>query len=482
MSEHNKRDKDSYAKDTLAFTVPPEERRRPQNRYPQEQFNQNYYPNGQYPQGDYSYEQYPQGQHYQGQNYPPNQQYPQGQPRPQVQRTQQGQQRPQGQRPPQNQQRPQGQRPPQNQQRSQGQRPQQGQQRPQGQRPPQRQQSAQRKAPANQPKRTQPAKPKPVKQKKHRRTGCLTKILISLLSLLILLFVIYSAISWSLISKVNVVDTGERLTPSHTLYSSSSVRNILLIGSDSRGEDRGRSDSMILLSINSSTNKISLVSLMRDSYVQIPGYGGDKLNAAYSYGGPELLMDTIEENFYIEIDDYFMVNFISFANIVDAVGGVEIEVSDDEADAINVMLDSKEGNTLFGVPDESDYLNGGGTYKLNGKQALCYSRLRYVGNADFERTERQRKVLTEIIKSAGTTNPFKLGKSAKDVLPSMDTNMSKMSMYLLSLRLPSLLIGYDIEQVRIPAEDTYWGSTIDGQSVLEIDIDANLDIIENELY
>lgn len=312
--------------------------------------------------------------------------------------------------------------------------------------------------------------------------GCVTKIIISLLSLLVLLFIIYSVIAWSLIGKVNVVDTGERLTPSHTLYSSSSVRNILLIGSDSRGEDRGRSDSMILLSINSRTNKISLVSLMRDSYVQIPGYGSDKLNAAYSYGGPELLMDTIEENFYIDIDDYFMVNFISFANIVDAVGGVEIEVSDEEADAINVLLDSKEGNTLFGTPDESDYLSGGGTYKLNGKQALCYSRLRYVGNADFERTERQRKVLTEIIKSAGTTNPFKLGQSAKDVLPSMETNMSKFSMYLLSLRLPSLLIGYDIEQVRIPAEDTYWGSTIDGQSVLEIDFDANLEIIENELY
>ena len=115
-------------------------------------------------------------------------------------------------------------------------------------------------------------------------------------------------------------------------------------------------------------------------------------------GGPELLMDTIEDNFYIEIDDYVTVNFISFANIVDAVGGVEIEVNDSEADAINALLDSKEGVSMFGQPDENDYLNGGGTYKLNGKQALCYSRLRKVGNADFERTERQRKVLSGILK------------------------------------------------------------------------------------
>ena len=182
---------------------------------------------------------------------------------------------------------------------------------------------------------------------------------------MVVIFIIYSVISLSLISKVNVVENGERNEPSHSLYTSPSVRNILLIGTDSRGEDRGRSDSMILMSINSKSNKISLVSLMRDTYVQIPGYGGDKLNAAYSYGGPELLMDTIEENLYIKIDDYFTVNFISFANIVDAVGGVEIKVNEDEADAINVLLDSPEGKTLFGTPDESDYLNGAGTYKLH---------------------------------------------------------------------------------------------------------------------
>ena len=131
---------------------------------------------------------------------------------------------------------------------------------------------------------------------------------------------------------------------------------------------------------------------------RFPGYGGCKLNAAYSYGGPELLMDTIEDNFYIEIDDYVTVNFISFANIVDAVGGVEIEVNDSEADAINALLDSKEGVSMFGQPDENDYLNGGGTYKLNGKQALCYSRLRKVGNADFEKNRTAKKSIKRYFK------------------------------------------------------------------------------------
>ncbi|MBQ8435881.1 MAG: LCP family protein [Oscillospiraceae bacterium] len=449
-----KQGKDSYAKDTMAFSAPKEpvrknsnyadgrlQQRYPQGQIPQGQRMQGYPPQGQYPQG-----QIPQGQRMQG--YPPQGQYPQGQ-------------MPQGQRmqgyP------PQGQMP-------QRQRPQGGNPRP---RPPQ-QRSLQQRAGVKPQNNNQQRK----KKKSRKKMGFISKFLIGLLSILLVIFIIYSVLAMLVISKVDIEETGERIAPSHSLYDSSSVRNILLIGNDSRGEDNGRSDSMILLSLNSDTDKISMVSLMRDTYVQVPGYGGCKLNAAYAYGGPELLMDTIEENFYIKIDDYVSVNFMSFAGIVDAVGGVEIEVNDEEAAAINVLLDSKEGVSLFGTPDESDYLDGAGTYELNGKQALCYSRLRKVGNADFERTERQRKVLTEILGNIGPTSIFSLMGEA---FPDLSTNMSKFDMYLLALRLP-FLIGYDIQQLRIPAEDTYWGSDIDGQSVLEIDVDANLDIIEEELY
>ena len=316
--------------------------------------------------------------------------------------------------------------------------------------------------------------------KKRKKKGSLIKkIIIGVVIFIAAMFLVYSILSFVVISKVSVEDSGSRIAPSHDLYSSSSVRNILLIGNDSRGDDRGRSDSMILLSINSNTNKINLVSLMRDTYVDIPGYGYDRLNASYSYGGPELLMDTIEENFYIDVDDYVSINFTSFAGIVDAVGGVEVEVNEDEAEAINVLLDSPEGVSLFGEPKESDYLNGAGKYKLNGKQALSYSRLRKVGNADFERTERQRTVLTGIMKNMGVGSLFSLMGEA---FPNVSTNMSKWDMYCLSLRLPWLLMFYDFEQLRIPAEDTYWGSDIDGMSVLEIDVDANLDIVEDVIY
>ncbi len=472
-----KQGKDSYAQDTLAFSVPKEQVKK-KNEYPASNRQQNVYPQqephghppqGQRPQG------YPQGQPYPNNGYsqqrPPGQPqgYPQGQPYP---NNGYPQQRPQGQ-PPQGY--PQGQPYPNNgypQQRPQGQSPQGHPQ----QRPPQSSsQQSKKPKPSSQKGSSKPQKVVKVKRKKR---GLLSKLLISLLGILLVIFIIYSVLVMLVIGKVNIEESGERISPSHSIFDGSHVRNILLIGNDSRGSDGGRSDSMILLSLNSSTNKINMLSLMRDTYVQVPGYGGCKLNAAYAYGGAELLMDTIEENFYIEVDDYISVNFMSFAGIVDAVGGVEIEVNADEADAINALLDSKEGVSLFGTPDASDYLDGAGTYELSGKQALCYARLRKVGNADFERTERQRKVLTEIF---GNINPASVLSLVGEAFPDVSTNMSRFEMYLLSLRLP-FLFGYDIQQLRIPAEDTYWSSEVDGQSVLEIDIDANLDIIENDVY
>ena len=450
----NKRDKDSYAKDTLEFSVPSEYiQNKSSQRRPLQQGMQRSGNNGQRPERQNPQRRQPNGQASQGQGVHG--------------RTGQRQQIP-GRNP--NQMRGQG-----NNTASRAVNPQNRNNNMQSGVHPVQNRPPQNNRPVN-----NASAPKPKKKKIRKKGGCLTKIIISLLSVFIVLFGIYSIIVMGFISKINIVETGERVSTSHSLLSSSSVKNILLIGTDSRGEDRGRSDSMILLSINSKTDKITMCSLMRDMYVQIPGYGSNKLNAAYSYGGPELLMDTIEENLYIEIDDYVTVNFVSFANIVDAVGGVEIEVSDNEADAMNVLLQSPEGVSFFGEPSESDLLDGGGTYNLSGKQALCYSRLRYVGNADFERTQRQRKVLEAIIKKAA--NPVRIGAVAKEALPSMNTNMSKLNMYLLSLRGPGFLLGYDVEQMRIPADDTYWGSDIDGMSVLEVDFEENIDLIEDKLY
>lgn len=396
------------------------------------------------------------------------------------------QQRPPQQRPPQH--RPAQQRP--TQQRSAQQRP--PQQRPAQQRPPQ-QRSAQQRPPQQRPAQQRPTQQRPPQQngsakqqksnknRNKRKTPFIVKLLISLLIPVVLVFSLYSCASLSVINKLNHQETGERTYTSGSLYKSY-VTNVLVIGTDGRTlDERGRSDTMILVSLNSKTNRIFLTSLMRDSYVEIPGRGWNKLNAAYSYGGPELLMDTIEKNFDIRIDDYVSINFNSFASIVDSVGGIEIEVSDAEAKEINTIL-MAEVNELMGDAVDSDLLSGGGVLKLNGKQALSYARIRHIGNADFERTQRQRDVITKIAEKLKSFNPSVITEIAQNAVPQVTTNMSTAELYALSLRLPFLL-GYDFEQLRIPAEGLYGNTTTsDGGSALSIDFVPNINILRENIF
>ena len=259
------------------------------------------------------------------------------------------------------------------------------------------------------------------------------------------------------------------------------VTNILLIGNDSRenGED-GRSDAMILLSISNRTKKIYMTSLLRDMYVEIPGYKDNRLNAAYSYGGAELLMETIEQNFDIHISRYVLVNFEAFANLVDAVGGVDLELTGKEVEYVNGYL--VEYNILLGRPEGTDYFDdlSGGMVHLNGPQALAYCRNRYIGT-DFGRTERQRKVLTEVIHKLPKgvlTNPKGL---IDGLMPNLTTNLTQTECYRLSLMAPKILT-YDIIQNSIPIEGTYKDATHRKMSVLEVDFEANKKFLQENLY
>ncbi|WP_297955241.1 LCP family protein [uncultured Ruminococcus sp.] len=325
----------------------------------------------------------------------------------------------------------------------------------------------------------------PKKKKKKRRHKSLAgriirRLLHIVLILFLLLFGIYSCTSVCLIRKVNQQPTGRRNHYADSV-GRGYVRNVLVIGTDGRtSEDRGRSDSMILVSLNRKTNEIVMTSFMRDCYVEIPDNGWNKLNAAYAFGGPELLMDTIEYNFDVRIDDYVSVDFVSFASVVDAVGGIDIEVSDAEAEEINVILIS-EVNEIMGDDRNADLLSGGGKLHLNGKQALSYSRIRKVGNSDFERTERQRRVMSLILAKLKTCRPSMFKNLASDVIPDVSTNMTGLKMYLLSLRLP-LCMGYDTKQVQIPAEGTYYGADVDVGNVLQVDFEENKKVIDSEVF
>lgn len=259
------------------------------------------------------------------------------------------------------------------------------------------------------------------------------------------------------------------------------VINILLIGNDSRqnGED-GRSDAMILLSISSKTKGIYMTSLLRDMYVDIPGHDGNRLNAAYSYGGAELLMETIRQNFDITVNRYVLVNFEAFANMVDSVGGVELELTSEEIEYVNGYL--VEYNMLLGRPQGTDNMDASasGLVHLNGAQALAYSRNRYIGT-DFGRTERQRKVLGAVFGKLPKAVLTNLNGLMDGLLPNLTTNLTRDECFRLSL-MAGKLLSYDISSDNIPQPGTYKNATIRGMSVLEVDFEANSSYLKKKLY
>ncbi len=314
-----------------------------------------------------------------------------------------------------------------------------------------------------------------IKTHHRKKKSCLRRIVTAIIIFIFSLFAIYSCIALLAIKQLNYEKTGVRNLIVGSAEADPNVRNILIIGTDNRTDDeRGRADTMILLSFSSHNKTMTMTSLMRDSYVTIPNHGNDKLNAAYAYGGATLLMDTISNNFGIRVDDYVCINFKSFVHISDAVGGLKVTVSDKEAEAINVILES-EVNGIMGDDPKSDFLPSGGTFILNGKQALSYARIRFVGNADFERTERQRKVLDLMLGKLKHLSPTAISSILVKALPELSTNMTTGSLYLKSFELPIKLLSYETQKLRIPADGTFSNQTApNGQMVLTVDFDANL--------
>ena len=326
------------------------------------------------------------------------------------------------------------------------------------------------------------------KKQKKKKMNPIKKFFIIILVLALIVFIILQVLIWKYIGDVKKVETGQRNYTSGSMESDD-VLNILLVGSDTRSlEERGRTDSIILLSIDKKNKKTIMTSFMRDTYVTFPGLDRDgdgvddmgKINAANVYGGVELLLDTIEYNFDISVDKYFYVDFFSFAKIVDAVGGIELDISDEEAAGMEDPMG--EQNNIFGNKKGTDYLDHGGKdMHLNGNQALAYARLRYVGNADFERTQRQRTVISKIIEKAKTLNPIELNDFVETALESLTTNYTSNELYFLSYRLP-FIAKYDTEQQRIPEDDTFTYGDHDVGSTLDIDFDKARGTLRKSIY
>lgn len=254
--------------------------------------------------------------------------------------------------------------------------------------------------------------------------------------------------------------------PGSTAVSSRNKIHILLIGQDRRpGEERARSDVMILCTFHKKEKQLTMTSILRDLYVEIPGYQDNRINAAYAFGGMELLHTTLEQNFGIQVDGTIEVDFSQFADIVDLLGGVTVDLRADEAKLIN---EKTEGNLSEG------------RRLLNGEQALTYSRIRSLdADGDFSRTNRQRKVLGAIIDSCKAANLKTLLRLVDDILPMITTDMSNLKIIGYGLELFPKLADLTVVSQRIPADGTYSSQMIRGMSVLVADMEEARRMIED---
>lgn len=240
---------------------------------------------------------------------------------------------------------------------------------------------------------------------------------------------------------------------SEPITTDGNVYNIMLVGLDTTKDDFvGNSDSMILISINYRLHKISMISFMRDLHVHIPNVGYRKLNAAFPNGGGPLLLETIEENFKIDINRYATVDFGNMIDIVDAIGPIEITFTEKEAENANKSI--KQQCRILKLKSKKYLIPGEGTYLCNGMQTVAYARIRKVGNADYQRTERQREVLMKLLENIKAMDLDELDKLATKLLPMVTHNVPESEFWGLLAKLPTLLT-YNIEQDRIPYDGKF---------------------------
>lgn len=260
------------------------------------------------------------------------------------------------------------------------------------------------------------------------------------------------------------------------------IENILLIGLDGTNDKLPkRSDTMIILTIDKLNKSLKLTSLARDTLVKIPGRGEEKLTHAYAYGQEELLMQTINENFDLDIKDYAVVNFKSFIDIVDIIGGVDINVNEKEIHHLNEVI--KE---CYGVNHEDtkniEYITSSGNHNLNGYQALAYARIRKLDTI-YKRDERQRLILTNIAHKLSDVSISKYPQIAKSILRHIKVNIAFNKIIDLAF-IAHELASYDISQLEFPISEYREEGRIGekGTYVVKWDKNKNIELLHQFIY
>ncbi len=268
------------------------------------------------------------------------------------------------------------------------------------------------------------------KQKPKKKMNIFVKILLTLLILIVVFVTVVFSTSYiylkNKLGKIDYVDLkSTEITINHGVDESlATYRNIALLGIDARSDTFGtgnRSDCIMILSLNEKTKDVKIASVYRDTYLNIDGHGLDKVTHAYSYGGPKLALNTLNKNLDLNITEFVAINFDTVRVVVDSIGGVEIPIDSQEVKYINGYINGL--NKQFGT--SSANITTPGTYKLDGVQALAYSRIRYTDGGDYKRTERMRDVFMAVFKKAKTMNISELNNLANTILPHVSTNISE---------------------------------------------------------
>lgn len=254
--------------------------------------------------------------------------------------------------------------------------------------------------------------------------------------------------------------------------------NIALFGVDKReNNDRANSDVIMIVSIDQKEGKVKMASIMRDTYVKIDGLGMDKINAAYALGGPQLAVKTINQNFDLDIQDYMNVDFYNAAKIVDALGGVSVNVKEAELSYLNNYLDE----IAIYEKKPAVHVKTAGLQKLSGRQAVAYTRIRAVGNGDYERTERQRSVLVALFNKIKDSGQEMFPAFATKIVPNLETSMSNLTLLSFASAILSSK-NKTIAQARFPLDKQSAGKRIDGIWYLTTDLKTTANSIHNFIF
>lgn len=308
--------------------------------------------------------------------------------------------------------------------------------------------------------------------KKSKKSGK-KKAVIAVVVIIVIILGIIAGFIYNKVSKVNFIKINEE---NLAIGNKTGYRNIALLGVDTRDMnslDGSRSDAIIIVSINEQTKNVNLISVYRDSYMDVQGHGLTKVTHAYAYGGPELALNTLNRNLDLDISEFVTVNFEIVADVVDLVGGIDIDIDKSELSQMNKYIEDTSKN----VGRKANKITSAGKQHLDGIQAVTYARIRKTAGGDYKRTERMRTVLTEVFEKAKKMDAGKLNELANKVLPQVQTNIGLSEVISLIPTISSINIS---DSIGWPYEVK--GITLDRWYGVPTTLEANVVKLHRDLF